>query len=76
MKNRNDFVNYKFVWDHFKFLFTNFIPEYTIHSKKQDIRIGQEHYDRGNDFFNWFLEDIMIYTSGYLSQERNIKLLK
>jgi cyclopropane fatty-acyl-phospholipid synthase-like methyltransferase len=36
-----------------------------IHSKKQDERIVRDHYDRGNDFFNWFLGPRMIYTSAF-----------
>lgn len=67
IKNRTKHVNYKLVADHFKFFLTRFIPEVTIHSKKQDERIVQEHYDRGNDFFNWFLGPRMIYTSAFFT---------
>lgn len=66
---RTEFARYRLVADHFKFLFTRFIPEVTIHSKKQDERIVQDHYDRGNDFFNWFLGPRMIYTSGFFVDE-------
>ena len=65
IKNRNHAVEYKFVSDHVKFLFTNFIPEVAIHSKAQDERIVREHYDRGNDFFEAFLGDRMVYTAGF-----------
>jgi sphingolipid C9-methyltransferase len=67
IKRRTEFVSYKLVADHFKFLLTRFIPEVTIHSKKQDERIVQDHYDRGNDFFNWFLGPRMIYTSAFFT---------
>jgi len=67
IRRRTDFTTYKFVGDHVKFLLTRFIPEVTIHSKKQDERIVQDHYDRGNDFFNWFLGPRMIYTSAYFT---------
>lgn len=63
--NRNHLVEYKFVQDHVKFMFTNFLPEVLIHSQEQDVRIGREHYDRGNDFFGGFLGPRMIYTSGF-----------
>lgn len=67
IRKRTDFTTYRLVADHFKFLFTRFIPEVTIHSKKQDERIVQDHYDRGNDFFNWFLGPRMIYTSAFFT---------
>jgi sphingolipid C9-methyltransferase len=63
--NRNLFVDYKLTKEHLKWAVTNFIPEVTIHSKEQDRRIVREHYDRGNDFFGWFLGERMVYTSGF-----------
>ena len=50
---------------HFKWAVTNFLPELTIHSHRQDKRIVSEHYDRGNDFFGWFLGEAMVYTSAW-----------
>lgn len=67
IQERNTVANYKLVGDHFKFLFSRFLPEVLIHSQAQDIRIGREHYDRGNDFFGWFLGPRMIYTSGFFT---------
>jgi sphingolipid C9-methyltransferase len=58
-------VDYSFVADHFKFVFTRFLPEVINHSQEQDIRIGRAHYDRGNDFFGAFLGPRMVYTSGF-----------
>ncbi|MDC0714564.1 cyclopropane-fatty-acyl-phospholipid synthase [Stigmatella sp. ncwal1] len=58
-------MDYSFVADHFKFLFTRFLPEVINHSQDQDIRIGRAHYDRGNDFFGAFLGPRMVYTSGF-----------
>ncbi len=63
--NRNLFVDYSLTKAHFKWAITNFVPEVTIHSKLQDRRIVREHYDRGNDFFGWFLGERMVYTSGF-----------
>jgi len=65
MRSRNDFVKYKLTTGHMKWVITNFIPEVAIHSKKQDQRIVRDHYDRGNDFFGWFLGERMVYTSGF-----------
>jgi cyclopropane fatty-acyl-phospholipid synthase-like methyltransferase len=63
--NRNLFVEYTLTKEHFKWAVTNFVPEVAIHSKSQDKRIVREHYDRGNDFFGWFLGERMVYTSGF-----------
>ncbi len=65
LRNRNDFVSWRFTREHLRWAVTNFIPEVTIHSKAQDQRIVREHYDRGNDFFGWFLGERMVYTSGF-----------
>jgi cyclopropane fatty-acyl-phospholipid synthase-like methyltransferase len=50
---------------HFKWAATNFFPEALIHSKSQDSRIVGEHYNRGNDFFTWFLGEAMVYTAAW-----------
>jgi cyclopropane fatty-acyl-phospholipid synthase-like methyltransferase len=67
IRERQKVVDYKPVADHFKFMFTKFLPEVLIHSQEQDVRIAREHYDRGNDFFGWFLGPRMIYTSGFFT---------
>lgn len=69
LRQRNDLVRYSLTWKHFKWAVTNFLPEVTIHSKDQDKRIVREHYDRGNDFFGWFLGERMVYTSGFFQSE-------
>lgn len=65
LRNRKSMVKYSLTWTHLKWAVTNFIPEVAIHSKDQDRRIVREHYDRGNDFFGWFLGERMVYTSGF-----------
>jgi cyclopropane fatty-acyl-phospholipid synthase-like methyltransferase len=65
LRNRNLFVKYTLTPQHLKWAVTNFVPEVAIHSKSQDERIVREHYDRGNDFFGWFLGERMVYTSGF-----------
>ena len=65
MRGRGEFVKYKLTAGHLKWVVTNFIPEVAIHSKTQDQRIVRSHYDRGNDFFGWFLGERMVYTAGF-----------
>src|SRR5262249_20851313 len=65
LRHREEFVKFKLTTGHLKWALTNFIPEVAIHSKKQDTRIVRSHYDRGNDFFGWFLGERMVYTSAF-----------
>jgi len=65
LHNRDLFVKYTLTPRHFKWAVTNFVPEVAVHTKAQDERIVREHYDRGNDFFGWFLGERMVYTSGF-----------
>jgi cyclopropane fatty-acyl-phospholipid synthase-like methyltransferase len=67
LRSRQEFVDFKLTVGHLKWAMTNFIPEVAIHSKKQDTRIVREHYDRGNDFFGWFLGERMVYTSAFFT---------
>jgi cyclopropane fatty-acyl-phospholipid synthase-like methyltransferase len=65
LDHRDELVTYNLTMDHVKQFFTHMIPEVAIHSKAQDERIVRDHYDRGNDFFGWFLGERMVYTSGF-----------
>src|ERR1043166_5208173 len=68
---RRDLVSYDlFTEEHTKFFFGRMIPEVAIHSKAQDERIVRDHYDRGDDFFEAFLGDRMVYTSGIFTSEK------
>lgn len=66
---RDRIVTYNLTMEHVKQLFTKMIPEWTIHSMAQDKRIVREHYDRGDDFFEAFLGDRMVYTAGFFNDE-------
>jgi cyclopropane fatty-acyl-phospholipid synthase-like methyltransferase len=61
---RAELVEFRITVAHLRFLVTRMIPEWLIHSKSQDRRIVRDHYDRGDDFFEAFLGESMIYTSG------------
>ena len=69
LRQRNLYVKYTLTKRHLTWALTNFVPEVAIHSKDQDRRIVREHYDRGNDFFGWFLGERMVYTSAYFQHE-------
>ncbi|MEB2311434.1 MAG: class I SAM-dependent methyltransferase [Sorangiineae bacterium] len=62
-ETRNDTVAFRLTEEHFKWALSNLLPEVAIHSKQQDSRIVGEHYNRGNDFFGWFLGESMVYTA-------------
>ena len=66
---RGELVTYNLTADHIKFFVTRMIPEVAIHSLAQDKRIVREHYDRGDDFFEAFLGDRMVYTAGFFRDE-------
>ena len=65
LDNREQIITYRLTPGHLKWAITNFIPEVMLHSKRQDKRIVRSHYDRGNDFFGWFLGERMVYTAAF-----------
>jgi cyclopropane fatty-acyl-phospholipid synthase-like methyltransferase len=69
LEARSALVNFTLTKHHVEFLVTRMIPEVTIHSKAQDRRIVREHYDRGDDFFEAFLGERMVYTAGFFRDE-------
>ncbi len=71
LEARRELVTYTLTKHHAEFFFTRFIPEVAIHSKAQDKRIVREHYDRGDDFFEAFLGDRMVYTSAFFRDEQD-----
>jgi cyclopropane fatty-acyl-phospholipid synthase-like methyltransferase len=69
LEARDGLVKYNLTMEHVKQLFVHLIPEVTIHSRSQDKRIVREHYDRGDDFFEAFLGDRMVYTAAFFRDE-------
>ncbi|KAJ3178732.1 hypothetical protein HK101_010104 [Irineochytrium annulatum] len=64
LEARYDWMSFVFTLNQAKFFLTQWIPETLWHSKKQDEDQVRDHYDRGDDFYNWFLGPYMVYTSG------------
>lgn len=61
---RNRLFRFCFTWGDVKFYFKEFLTQNVTHSKKSDEGDIAHVYNRGNDFYNWFLGDTMVYTSG------------
>ncbi|KAG9085679.1 hypothetical protein FS749_004237 [Ceratobasidium sp. UAMH 11750] len=64
MEYRHDWAAFTMTPELFKYVFTSLIPEVIMHSKSQDEEQVRDHYDRGDDFYEWFLGPRMVYTSG------------
>ncbi|OZJ05087.1 hypothetical protein BZG36_01376 [Bifiguratus adelaidae] len=73
---RHDWARFQFTLGQFQFFLTQWIPETLWHSKKQDEDQVRDHYDRGDDFYSWFLGPRMIYTSGIIADKNKRETLE
>ncbi|KAI9720902.1 MAG: Sphingolipid C9-methyltransferase 2 [Chrysothrix sp. TS-e1954] len=64
---RHDWANFRFTLSLYWFFLTGMMPEVIMHTRSQDEEQVRDHYDRGDDFYGWFLGPRMIYTSGIIS---------
>ncbi|KAF2832001.1 S-adenosyl-L-methionine-dependent methyltransferase [Ophiobolus disseminans] len=64
---RHDWSKPRFTLGLIKHFLFGFLPEMILHSRSQDEEQVRDHYDRGDDFYGWFLGPRMIYTSGVIS---------
>ncbi|KAJ3114428.1 hypothetical protein HDU96_002098 [Phlyctochytrium bullatum] len=76
LEARYDWASFTFTLGQAKFFLTQWIPETLWHSKKQDEDQVRDHYDRGDDFYNWFLGPMMIYTSGIVTNSKDVETLE
>ncbi|ODQ80270.1 hypothetical protein BABINDRAFT_161236 [Babjeviella inositovora NRRL Y-12698] len=67
MEYRHDWCTFRFTLSLFRFFICGMIPEIIMHTRSQDEEQVRDHYDRGDDFYAWFLGPRMIYTSGVIS---------
>jgi len=58
-----------FTLNHLPFIVKHFVPMVLTHSVEVDKKAVSEVYDRGNDFYAWFLGPPMLYTSGVFENE-------
>lgn len=68
LRERQTHVKYTITRQHLQWAVTNFVPD-MVHSKSQDEKLLREVYDRGNDFFEWFIGPSMIYAAGRFESE-------
>lgn len=64
MLRRNGLFRFAFTWGDVKFYLFQFLKQNLSHSRGADKEDIAPVYDRGNDFYGWFLGETMIYTSG------------
>ncbi|MDH5675825.1 MAG: cyclopropane-fatty-acyl-phospholipid synthase family protein [Myxococcales bacterium] len=64
MLRRNKLFRFCFTWGDVKFYFKEFLRQNVTHTEKSDHGDIAHVYNRGNDFYNFFLGDTMVYTSG------------
>ena len=64
MLRRNQLFRFAFTWGDAKFYFREFLGQNVSHTEKSDESDIAHVYNRGNDFYNWFLGESMTYTSG------------
>lgn len=67
LEYRHDWAQFSFTASLFKYFLLGMIPEVIMHTRSQDEEQVRDHYDRGDDFYTWFLGSRMIYTSGVIS---------
>ncbi|KAK0647615.1 Sphingolipid C9-methyltransferase 2 [Lasiodiplodia hormozganensis] len=76
LEYRHDWASFRFTLSLFKFFLTGMMPEVILHTRSQDEEQVRGHYDRGNDFYAWFLGPRMIYTSGIISDPNREETLE
>lgn len=67
LEYRHDWARFRFTLSLFRFFFFGMMPEFILHTRSQDEEQVRDHYDRGDDFYGWFLGPRMVYTSGIVS---------
>jgi len=72
---RNELFTFNFSLKYsLRWFMGTFLGQNVDHSQSSDKEEVQPVYDRGNDFYNWFLGSTMIYTSGiFESQKDNLE---
>jgi cyclopropane fatty-acyl-phospholipid synthase-like methyltransferase len=64
MLRRNRLFRFCFTWGDIKFYFHQFLRQNLSHTQVSDQSDIAPVYNRGNDFYRWFLGESMVYTCG------------
>jgi cyclopropane fatty-acyl-phospholipid synthase-like methyltransferase len=74
MLRRNRLFRFCFTWGDVWFYVREFLTQNVTHSQRSDHADIAHVYNRGNDFYRWFLGDTMVYTSGiFRSQTESLE---
>ncbi|KAL4245947.1 sphingolipid C(9)-methyltransferase [Abortiporus biennis] len=76
LEQRHDWSKMVFTPELFKYVLFNLIPDVIRHTEEQDTEQVRDHYDRGDDFYEWFLGPRMIYTSGIVTDLTRMETLE
>jgi cyclopropane fatty-acyl-phospholipid synthase-like methyltransferase len=71
LRDRAMFVKYTITRQHLQWAVKNYVPDMAAHTRTQDEKLVREVYERGNDFFQWFLGESMVYTTGLFQAEQD-----
>jgi cyclopropane fatty-acyl-phospholipid synthase-like methyltransferase len=69
MLRRNQLFRFCFTWTDIKFYWGKFFAQHLTHTRHADQQDVAPVYDRGNDFYGWFLGPSMVYTSAIFRDE-------
>ena len=69
MLHRNQLFRMSFTWHDIRFYIAEFLRQNTGHDIQADHGDIAHVYNRGNDFYNWFLGETMTYTSGLFESQ-------
>ena len=67
LEYRWDWAAMHFTPELFRYVLFKMLPDVLMHTERQDEEQIRDNYDRGNDFHEWFLGPLMVYTSGVIS---------
>jgi cyclopropane fatty-acyl-phospholipid synthase-like methyltransferase len=75
MQRRTQLFRFAFTWGDAKFFFRRLLVQNFLHTRSADREDVKPVYDRGNDFYEWFLGDSMVYTSGiFRSRDESLEV--